>query len=175
MARPSVDRPSTECRSITDRYFGQVSYNYRLNVGEVSVKYRWTKCYIGRHTSRPIYRTIIDRPSTDKVKVNRKIHNLSISIFLVAVNGGSQWGGPFDGWRLKISRFDGWRLNFRSFDGWRLIFRNDVYNTNLNPNLTVSLNETVCFFSYLNTGFNPIIGALKMRLLVFNYGNYVYY
>ena len=40
-------------------------------------------------------------------------------------------GGPFDGWRLKISRFDGWRLNFRSFDGWRLIFRNDVYHTNL--------------------------------------------
>ena len=40
-------------------------------------------------------------------------------------------GGPFDGWRLKISRFDGWRLNFRSFDGWRLIFRNDVYDANL--------------------------------------------
>ena len=45
--------------------------------------------------------------------------------------GGSQWRGPFDGWRLKVSRFDGWRLNFSSFDGWRLIFRNDVYHTNL--------------------------------------------
>ena len=88
---------------------------------------------------------------------------------------GLNGGGPFDGWRLKISRFDGWRLNFRSFDGLRLIFRNDVYNTNLNPNLTVSFNKTICFFSYLNTGFNPIICALKMRLLVFNYGNYVYY
>ena len=88
---------------------------------------------------------------------------------------GLNGGGPFDGWRLKISRFDGWRLNFWSFDGWRLIFRNDVYNTNLNPNLTVSFNKTICFFSYLNTGFNPIICALKMRLLVFNYDNYVYY
>ena len=98
------------------------------------------------------------------VKENRKRR--------VSMGGG---GGPFDGWRLKISRFDGWRLNFRSFDGWRLIFRNDVYNTNLNPNLTVSFNKTICFFSYLNTEFNPIICALKMRLLVFNYGNYVYY
>ena len=89
------------------------------------------------------------------------------------LNGGG--GGPFDGWRLKISRFDGWRLNFRSFDGWRLIFWNNVYNTNLNPNLTVSFNKTICFFSYLNTGFNPIICALKTRLLVFNYGNYVCY
>ena len=88
---------------------------------------------------------------------------------------GSQWGGPFDGWRLKISRFDGRRLNFRSFDGWRLIFWNDVYNTKLNPNLTVRFHKMICFFSYLNTGFNPIICALKMRLLVFNYGNYVYY
>ena len=32
-------------------------------------------------------------------------------------------GGPFDGWRLKISLFDGWWLDFWSFDGWRLIFR----------------------------------------------------
>ena len=27
----------------------------------------------------------------------------------------------------------------------------------------------------MNTGINPIICALKMRLLVFNYDNYVYY
>ena len=40
-------------------------------------------------------------------------------------------GGPFNGWRLKISRFNGWRLNFSSFDGWRLIFRNNVDHTNL--------------------------------------------
>ena len=43
----------------------------------------------------------------------------------------SMEGGPFDGWRLKISRFDGWRLNIKSFDGWRLIFRNNFYHTNL--------------------------------------------
>ena len=30
----SVDRPSTECRPITDRYIGQVSTNYRRSVGE---------------------------------------------------------------------------------------------------------------------------------------------
>ena len=101
--------------------------------------------------------------------------NLFISSLLISLDEGLNGGGPFDGWRLKISRFDGWRLNFRSFDGWRLIFWNNVYNTNLNPNLTVSFNKTICFFSYLNTGFNPIIFALKMRLLVFNYGNYVCY
>ena len=88
---------------------------------------------------------------------------------------GSQCGDPFDGWRLKISHFDGWRLNFTSFDGWRLVFQNDVYRTNLSTNLTVSFKKTICYFLYLNTGFNPIICALKMRLLVINYGNYVYY
>ena len=36
----SVDRPSTECRPITDRYIGQVSTNYRPSVGEVSAKCR---------------------------------------------------------------------------------------------------------------------------------------
>ena len=37
-------------------------------------------------------------------------------------------------------------------------------------NMPVSFNEKRCFFffSYLNTEFNPIICALKMRLLVFN-------
>ena len=30
----SVDRPSTECRPITDRYIGQVSTNYRRSVGK---------------------------------------------------------------------------------------------------------------------------------------------
>ena len=68
----SVDRPSTECRPITDRYIGQVSTNYRptigevsakcrRNVGEVSAKCRWTKSYIGRDTSG----TTIDRVSTE--------------------------------------------------------------------------------------------------------------
>ena len=36
----SVDRPSTECRPITDRYIGQVSTNYRPTIGEVSAKCR---------------------------------------------------------------------------------------------------------------------------------------
>ena len=36
----SVDRPSTECRPITDRYIGQVSTNYRRSVGEMSAKSR---------------------------------------------------------------------------------------------------------------------------------------
>ena len=48
--RPSVGRPSTERWPITDRY-----------IGEVSVKYRWTKSYIGRDISG----TTIDRVSTE--------------------------------------------------------------------------------------------------------------
>ena len=37
-------------------------------------------------------------------------------------------------------------------------------------NLTLSFNEKICFFfSYFNAGFNPIICALRMRLLVFNF------
>ena len=57
----SVDRPSTECRPITDRYIGQVSTNYRPTIGEVSAKCRWTKSYIGRDTSG----TTIGRVSTE--------------------------------------------------------------------------------------------------------------
>ena len=59
--RPSVDRPSTERWPITDRYIGEVSTNYRRSVGEVSVKYQWTKSYIDRDTSG----TTIDRVSTE--------------------------------------------------------------------------------------------------------------
>ena len=59
--RPSVDRPSTERWPITDRYIGEASTNYRRSVSEVSVKYRWTKSYIGRDTSG----TTIDRVSTE--------------------------------------------------------------------------------------------------------------
>ena len=40
--RPSVDRPSTECWPITDRYIGEVSTNYRQSVGEKSAKWRWS-------------------------------------------------------------------------------------------------------------------------------------
>ena len=72
----SVDRPSTECRPITDRLNGQVSTNYRPSVGEMSAKCRWMKSYIGRDTSgttigrvstecRPTIDRYIDRLSTD--------------------------------------------------------------------------------------------------------------
>ena len=57
----SVDRPSTECRPITDRYIGQVSTNYRRSVGEVSVN---EKLYRPRHIWND-YRPCLDRVSTD--------------------------------------------------------------------------------------------------------------
>ena len=68
----NVDRPSTECRPITDRYIGQVSTNYRptidqlsakcrRNVGEVSVN---EKLYRPRHILND-YRPCLDRVSTD--------------------------------------------------------------------------------------------------------------
>ena len=57
----SVDRPSTECRPITDQYIGQVSTNYRRSFGKKSAKCRWMKSYIGRDTSG----TTIDRVSTE--------------------------------------------------------------------------------------------------------------
>ena len=51
----SVDEPLTECRPITGQYIGQVSTNYWQNIGEVAVKYHWTKSYISWHTSWSIY------------------------------------------------------------------------------------------------------------------------
>ena len=70
--RTSVDRPSTECWPITDRYIGEVSTNYRRSVGEVSVN---GKLYRPRHIwkdYRPClnrvlsdYRPSLDRLSTD--------------------------------------------------------------------------------------------------------------
>ena len=60
----SVDRPSTECRPITDRYIGQVSTNYRRSVGEMSAKCRGTKSYIGRDTSGTTIDPCLDRVST---------------------------------------------------------------------------------------------------------------
>ena len=44
--RPSVDRPSTECWPITDRYISEALTNYRWSVGEVSVN---EKLYRPRH------------------------------------------------------------------------------------------------------------------------------
>ena len=68
----SVDRPSTECRPITDRYIGQVSTNYRPTIGEVSAKCRRSvgevsvneKLYRPRHIWND-YRPCLDRVSTD--------------------------------------------------------------------------------------------------------------
>ena len=59
--RPSVDRPSTECWPITDRYIGEVSTNYRRSVGEVSVN---EKLYRPRHIWND-YRPGLDRVSSD--------------------------------------------------------------------------------------------------------------
>ena len=67
----SVDRPSTECRPITDRHIGQVSTNYRPSVGEVSGKCPRNvgevsvneKLYRPRHIWND-YRPCLDRVST---------------------------------------------------------------------------------------------------------------
>ena len=56
----SVDRPSTECRPITDRHIGQVSTNYRPTIGEVSVN---EKLHRPRHIWND-YRLCLDRVST---------------------------------------------------------------------------------------------------------------
>ena len=54
----SVDRPSTECRPITDRYIGQVSTNYRRSVGERKAISAET------HLERL---STVSRPSVDRV------------------------------------------------------------------------------------------------------------
>ena len=59
--RPNVDRPSTECWPITDRYIGEVSTNYRRSVGEVSVN---EKLYRPRHIWND-YGPCLDRVSSD--------------------------------------------------------------------------------------------------------------
>ena len=70
----SVDRPSTECRPITDRYIGQVSANYRPTIGEVSVN---EKLYRPRHIWND-YRPCLDRVSTDyRPTIDRYIDRLS--------------------------------------------------------------------------------------------------
>ena len=54
-----------------------------------------------------------------KLKYRRTIFALTD-----APQEGLNGGGPFDGWRLKISRFGGWQLNFSrltvNFSEWRL-------------------------------------------------------
>ena len=83
----SVDRPSTECRPITDRLIGQVSTNYRPSIGEVSARCRRnvgerkaisaethleglsavSRPSVDRLSTdyRPLYRPTVDRVSTD--------------------------------------------------------------------------------------------------------------
>ena len=81
----SVDRPSTECRPITDRYIGQVSTNYRPTIGEVSAKCRRSvgevsvneKLYRPRHIWND-YRSCLDRVSTHyRPTIDRYIDRLS--------------------------------------------------------------------------------------------------
>ena len=70
----SVDRPSTECRPITDRYIGQVSTNYRPTIGEVSVN---EKLYRPRHIWND-YRPCLDRVSTHyRPTIDRYIDRVS--------------------------------------------------------------------------------------------------
>ena len=81
----SVDRPSTECRPITDRQIGQVSTNYRPSIGEVSGKCSRNvgevsvneKLYRPRHIWND-YRPCLDRVSTHyRPTIDRYIDRLS--------------------------------------------------------------------------------------------------
>ena len=81
----SVDRPSTGCRPITDRYIGQVSTNYRPTIGEVLAKCRRNvgevsvneKLYRPRHIWND-YRPCLDRVSTHyRPTIDRYIDRLS--------------------------------------------------------------------------------------------------
>ena len=70
----SVDRPSTECRPITDQYIGQVSTNYRRSIGEVSVN---EKLYQPRHIWND-YRPCLDRVSSHyRSTIDRYIDRVS--------------------------------------------------------------------------------------------------
>ena len=57
----SIDRPSTECRPITDWYIGQVSTNYRRSVGERKAISAET------HLERL---STVSRPSVDPLSTN---------------------------------------------------------------------------------------------------------
>ena len=59
--RPTIDRVLTNYWPIYWWSIDELSVKCRRKFGEVSVKYRWTKSYIGRDTSG----TIIDRVSTE--------------------------------------------------------------------------------------------------------------
>ena len=81
----SVDRPSTECRPITDRHIDQVSTNYRPSIGKVSAKCRRNvgevsvneKLYRPRHIWND-YRPCLDRVSTHyRPTIDRYIDRLS--------------------------------------------------------------------------------------------------
>ena len=70
----SVDRPSTACRPITDRYIGQVSTNYRPTIGEVSVD---EKVYRPRYIWNN-YQPCLDRVSTHyRPTIDRYVDRLS--------------------------------------------------------------------------------------------------
>ena len=84
----SVDRPSTECRPITDQHIGQVSTNYRPTIGEVSAKCRRKvgevsvneKLYRPRHIWND-YLPCLDRVSTHyRPTIDRYIDRVSTAI-----------------------------------------------------------------------------------------------
>ena len=57
----TIDQVSTDHRPSVDQLLTHTSVKHWRTIGEVSVKYRWTKSYIGRDTSG----TTIDRASTE--------------------------------------------------------------------------------------------------------------
>ena len=56
----TIDQVSTDHRPSVDQLLTDTSVKHRRTIGEVLVKYQWTKSYIGRNTSG----TTIDRAST---------------------------------------------------------------------------------------------------------------
>ena len=57
----TIDQVSTDHRPSVDQLLTDTSVKHRRTIGEVLVKYRWTKSYIGQDTSG----TTIDRASTE--------------------------------------------------------------------------------------------------------------
>ena len=87
--QPSVNQPSTECWPITDQYIGQVSTNYQRKVGEVLVKYWWTKSYIGRDTSGTTIDCVSTKCRPTIVRVLTKywpLYPLSVNRLLTAIS-----------------------------------------------------------------------------------------
>ena len=72
---PSVDRPSTECWPITDRYISEALTNYRWSVGEVSVNEKlYRPRYIWNDYWPCLDRVLSDyRPSLDRLLTESRL------------------------------------------------------------------------------------------------------